>query len=501
MPNSKQKLSIFSYSLLCVFVLSACSSEADRREANRDFDYTAAQLKPRITTPSSLAQPVYSNEYQLPVESRKGPVAKDIDVRPPEQIMAFASNSRPSASMNDATLWFSARSLSQPIGEDIWRALNSYVASNKFTVVSKDEQNKTIVVGPVSVEFEAENPEDIPPAPAQYYQFTVKDESQMHRAGVTVKWVRPAEENVTPTIFQQNNYATRLLNKFSAYSDTVQRSSAPVDMHKSIELMLGQDTSGSKAIVANNAYAQTWKWLVTVLPKAGLPIEQSAQSQGLIVFNYEGDNSVSFADVLTFWKPVKETGGLALSKGTYRLQLADRGTETSITLLDDGNKPVLVSAVERLYNRLQGFTGVAVNVVEAQSAGAADTPAVADVPEIKPIRVVRAGDDWVADTSTEMVMKHLPKAVAAAGFVAGIPSSDSLDATYKIQEGSLWDALAIWKPIVPYYEGLAEGKYIFTLVPHNKGTAIRVTDANGQQLPAPLAERVIRNVAVGIDGQ
>ncbi len=499
MPNSKQKLSIFSYSLLCVFVLSACSSEADRREANRDFDYTAAKLQTRLTTPALLAQPTYSNEYQLPVETRKGPVGKDVDVRPPEQIMAFASNSRPSSSMNDTSLWFSARSLSQPIGDDIWSALNTYINVNQFPVVSKNEQSKTVIVGPVSVDFEAEHPEDIPPAPAQYYQFSVKDESQLHQAGVSVQWVKPAEGNAVPSTFEQKHYATRLLNKFSAYADTVQRNATPVNMNNPIELMLGQDNSGSKAIVANNPYAQTWQWLITVLPQAGLPIEQSSQSQGLIVFHYTGDNSVGFTDLLTFWKPVQETNGLSLSEGRYRLQLADRGTETSVTLLDDSNKPVLVTAVERLYSKLQGYTGVNVHVAE-QAANAATATPVA-VAEIKPIHVMKSGDDWVADTAASTVMKHLPEAVTKAGFVVGTSSSDSLNAIYKMPEENIWDALAIWKPIAPRYEGLAEGQYIFTLVPHLNGTAIRMTDASGAPVPAQLSERILGQVAAGIDGK
>lgn len=499
MQNSKLKLSVFPLSLLCVFVLSACSSEADRREANRDFDYTSAQLSSRLTTPAPLAAPVYSNEYQVPVESRKGPVGKDIDVRPPEQIMAFASNSRPSTNMNESVLWFSAKSLTQEIGSDVWSNLKNYIAVNKLPVASQNEQTKSIVVGPLSVDFEAENPEDIAPAPAQYYEFSVKDESQMHRAGVRIKWIKPADGVVTPTLFEQKHYATRLLNKFSAYADSTQRSATPVNMNSPIELVLGADNAGTKAMIANNPYAQTWRWLNTVLPKAGLPIEQSSQSQGLIVFHYEGDSSVGFADVLTFWKPVKETGGLALSEGTYRLQLADRGSETSITLLDDGNKPVLVSAVERLHSRLQGYTGVEVRVDETASLSTGSDANVA--PEIKPIKITKLGENWVADTSATTVMLHLNEAVTKAGFVVDTAGADSLTAVYKMPEGSIWDALALWKPIAPHYEGLAEGKYIFNLTPHTQGTAIHITDMNGNALPPEISDRIIRNVASDIQGK
>lgn len=100
MQHNKMKVSLFPCSILCLCVLSACSSEAERRQANRDFDYTSAVLRPQLKAPAPLHNPTFSQDFRLPVETRQGAVAEAVDVRPPEQIMTFVSSNRDSAKMD-----------------------------------------------------------------------------------------------------------------------------------------------------------------------------------------------------------------------------------------------------------------------------------------------------------------------------------------------------------------------------------------------------------------
>lgn len=497
MQHNKMKVSLFPCSILCICVLAACSSEAEKRQANRDFDYTSAVLHPQLKTPVPLHSPAFSQEYRLPVETRQGARAGDVDVRPPEQIMTFVSSSRADNNRDAIILWFSARSLSQHIDDDLWSWLNNYLATNKIAIARRDEANKVLETGPVAITFDAENADDIPPAPAQHYQFQIKNDPATHRAGLMVKWLRAADEQPTPTIFEQHHYATRLLNNVSAYADTQNRSQTAVASNSVIQLLLGQDGSGSQALIAANSFVNTWQWLLTVLPKAGLPIEQSSQSQGLIVFNYEGDASTSMMQVLTFWEPVKPTDGLALSSGKYRLQLADRGNETSITLLDDSNKPVLASAVEKLYQRLQKYTHVSAHVVaDNSSQKAAAQPSEPDVAEL-PIHFVKLKDMWVADAPADRVLSRMSADLSQLGWT--VKQTDTTEqrirVEYAVPEGSLLDALAIWKPIAPNYAGLDSGSYIFQLHPRENGTQVELLTASQQSVPAATAELVYQALA------
>jgi outer membrane protein assembly factor BamC len=491
---NKMKVTLFPCSMICICVLTACSSEADRRQANRDFDYTSAVLRPQIVTPAPLTAPVVSPAYRLPAETQQGPVAENVDVRPPEQIMSFVSSSRADNSRNTTILWFSARSLSQHIDEDLWSWLISYLSINKITITHRDDVNKVLDTGPVAVTFDAENADDIPPAPAQLYQFQVKNDPVTHRAGLLIKWLKAADDQVTPTVFEQRHYATRLLNNVSAYADAQSRGQTAIASNGPIQLVLGQDGSGSQAIIAENAFVNTWQWLQTVLPKAGLPIEQSAQSQGLIVFKYEGDSSTGLMNVLTFWKPVEQTEGLSLSSGLYRLQLADRGSETSITLLDDANKPVLASAVERLHQRLLKYTSVSANVASSSAV-----PKATVQPEIneKPIHFVKIKDKWIADAPVDRVLSHMSADLSQLGWKVNETNATEqrISVGYEIPEGSIFDALAIWKPLAPNYAGLSSGAYVFQLHQVENGTQIELQTASHQAVPVVTAEQVYQALA------
>ncbi len=498
MQKKQMKISPFSYSLICICVLSACSSEAERKQANRDFNYTSAVLTHQLKTPSPLQSPLFSQEYRLPVETRQGLLAEDIDVRPPEQIMPFVSSSRADNNRHNLLLWFSASNLNQQINEDLWSWLNNYMTANKIAVTRRDDVNMVLETGPVAVTFDAENADDIPPAPAAYYQFSVQNDPLTHRAGLKAKWLRQADAESAPSIFEQRHYATRMLNNVSAYVDTHYRSQTQslVASNGPIELLLGQDSSGSQALVARNSYVSTWKWLLTVLPKAGLPIESSSQSQGLIVFNYEGDSSVSMLKVLTFWEATEERNdGLALSSGQYRLQLADRGSETSITLLDDSNKPVLASAVEKLYQRLQKYSNVTATAIADNSSSNQSVPA-AEIVE-QPIHLVKAKGGWVADAPADKVLSRMSSELSQLGWT--VKQTDTaaqrINVEYTIPDGSLFDALAIWKPIAPNYSGLNSGSYIFQLKPADKGTQVELQTANQQPVSASVAEQVYQALA------
>jgi outer membrane protein assembly factor BamC len=66
---------------------------------------------------------------------------------------------------------------------------------------------------------------------------------------------------------------------------------------------------------------------------------------------------------------------------------------------------------------------------------------------------------------------------------------------YKVPEGSLLDALAIWKPLAPNYTGLNDGSYIFQLHQMETGTQVELLTASQQAVPAATAEQVYRALA------
>lgn len=511
MRNKNLAVSLFPYSVVCALVLTvtACTTEADRRQANHDFDYTNAKLGSRLVTPAPLKAPDYVNDYQVPIEVRHGDVGSQVDVRPPEQAMPFVNGSRPDANRQLNQIWYSAQSLNQNIQGDVWRWTNDFIAQNQIPVVRRDETNHVLDVGPIAVKFEEAKPDDIPPAPAQYYRIEMFNNPELHQTALRVTWLKPGDGAESPDIYAQQRYSTMLLNRVSAYMDTHANSDQYLIAQGPITLHYAGDTGASQNIVSDSNFATTWHWLTGVLPKAGLMLEQQSQSQGLIVFNYRNPNEGSLWDTLAFWKPTTPEGqGLGIKSGKYRLQLAEQAKQTSITFLNDGNQPMSAADVQRLYQLLQGYTSTPVAmssvpgsdsaVVAAQetrsdvTAAPSQTPATAlPVPAVvTPASISLAEQDgrWVAQTQPEHLIPALTPALQPMGFAVQSVQGNQVVVHYTVPDEEWTDTVAFWKEMPKRYAGLGEGNYVLDISPVGaNASAVALKSADGKPLSVDAA--------------
>ena len=81
-------------SSLAVFVLSACSGDAtQRRQAKDDFDYLNT---PPLTEWNNIegVNPRNYTNYQIPQGEFSGGVGRDVDIRPPQQVLELIPGAR-----------------------------------------------------------------------------------------------------------------------------------------------------------------------------------------------------------------------------------------------------------------------------------------------------------------------------------------------------------------------------------------------------------------------
>lgn len=511
MRNKNIAVSLFPYSVVCALVLTvtACTTEADRRQANHDFDYTNAKLGSRLVTPAPLKAPDYSNEFQVPLDAHHGDVGSLVDIRPPEQAMPFVNGSRPDANRHLNQIWYSAQSLNQDIQGDVWRWTNDFIAQNQIPVIRRDDTNHVLDVGPIAVKFDEAKPDDIPPAPAQYYRIEMFNNPELHQTALRVTWLKPGEGAEVPDVYAQQRYSTMLLNRASAYMDTHANSGQYLIAQGPISLHYSGDTGGSQNIVADSNFATTWHWLTGVLPKAGLIPEQQSQSQGLIVFNYRNPNEGSFWDTLAFWKPTAPQGqGLGIKSGKYRLQLAEQAKQTSITFLNDGNQPMSPADVQRLYQLLQGYTATPVSVTsvpgndsavvaaqESSSESVASQPVAAAAATAAPVTVTPASitlaeqdGRWVAQTKPEHLIPALTPALKPMGFAVQSAEGNQVVVHYTVPDEDWTDTVAFWKEMPKRYNGLGEGNYVLEISPVGENaSAVVLKSADGKTLSVDTA--------------
>ena len=92
-------------STLAVLVLSACSSSpAQRRQAKNDFDYlNTTPLKDLQLLED--AEPEFYKTYQIPSGQYTGGQGKEVDIRPPQQVLELIPGARVERKNGDITLW------------------------------------------------------------------------------------------------------------------------------------------------------------------------------------------------------------------------------------------------------------------------------------------------------------------------------------------------------------------------------------------------------------
>ena len=92
-------------SSLAVFVLSACSGDAtQRRQAKDDFDYLNT---PPLTEWNNIegVNPRNYTNYQIPQGEFSGGVGRDVDIRPPQQVLELIPGARAERKNGEVTLW------------------------------------------------------------------------------------------------------------------------------------------------------------------------------------------------------------------------------------------------------------------------------------------------------------------------------------------------------------------------------------------------------------
>ena len=146
--NKSGKSVVLVSGLIGLGLLAGCSSELARKQANQDFDYQDAKLVTRpFTVPAGLEAPQFANEFKVPPLSsatQSAPVADEVDVRAPIQLLTLVPGSRAEAQGDNMVLWFTARSVNQHVDNDVWRQLIGFLDRRGIAISDLNIQARTL---------------------------------------------------------------------------------------------------------------------------------------------------------------------------------------------------------------------------------------------------------------------------------------------------------------------------------------------------------------------
>lgn len=309
---------------LAVLVLSACSSSpAQRRQAKNDFTY----LETKPFTPWVLpegATPQYYPNYEMPEGEYVGGVGRDVDVRPPQQILELIPGARAERHDGEATLWM----IRQDEVDTVWQTALTML-QERGVKIRKQTDNS------LETDWINWRSEDEDTTLGSRYEFSRV--ASNNRFGFKVSLIDWRENGKVMPVSMTNKerYNTFMTNLVTSRYDQYRREEAArraEELVKQIPITMGADRSGFPVIIARTPYEVLWQRIPTLMPSMGFTIEERNQSQGTVKAKYASPDD-------EFWNQIG-VKPMNLKSGTYTFLLGDLGNRTSINVTNSAGKPV-----------------------------------------------------------------------------------------------------------------------------------------------------------------
>ncbi|HAS6359488.1 TPA: outer membrane protein assembly factor BamC [Vibrio vulnificus] len=311
-------------SSLAVFVLSACSGSAtQRRQAKDDFAYLETPPLEQWQLPEGATPQFYPN-YNIPQGEFTGGIGKQVDIRPPQQILELIPGARYERSQGEVTLWL----IKQEEADEVWQTVKDMLAERQIPI---DMQSDThIETGWVTWRSEDEEMEI-----GSRYAIDRFEANNRHGFKINLVDWREGTELKPVTLTNKERYNVFMTNLVTSQYDQVKRDEAQrraQELVKQIPITMGTDRSGFPVIIARTPYNVLWQRLPTILPQMGFTIDERNQSQGTIKAKYASPDD-------EFWNEIG-VKPMELKSGTYTFLFGDLGNRTSINVTDSSGKPV-----------------------------------------------------------------------------------------------------------------------------------------------------------------
>ncbi|HDY7831086.1 TPA: outer membrane protein assembly factor BamC [Vibrio vulnificus] len=311
-------------SSLAVFVLSACSGSAtQRRQAKDDFAYLETPPLEQWQLPEGATPQFYPN-YNIPQGEFAGGIGKQVDIRPPQQILELIPGARYERSQGEVTLWL----IKQEEADEVWQTVKDMLAERQIPI---DMQSDThIETGWVTWRSEDEEMEI-----GSRYAIDRFEANNRHGFKINLIDWREGTELKPVTVTNKERYNVFMTNLVTSQYDQVKRDEAQrraQELVKQIPITMGTDRSGFPVIIARTPYNVLWQRLPTILPQMGFTIDERNQSQGTIKAKYASPDD-------EFWNEIG-VKPMDLKSGTYTFLFGDLGNRTSINVTDSSGKPV-----------------------------------------------------------------------------------------------------------------------------------------------------------------
>ncbi|GAM69060.1 outer membrane protein nlpB [Vibrio sp. JCM 19236] len=266
-------------SSLAVAILSGCAgSAAERRQAKDDFKYLDVESTPPLVSSPDQTLEHYP-DYDIPAGDYTGGIGKQVDIRPPQQVLELIPGARTEQKDGEVTLWL----LTQEERDKVWETVKTLIADQDQISLAEETENR------LETDWIVWEEEDEEETLASRYEIERFEQNSRYGFRISLIGWKEGGKELPVSRTNKERYNTFMTNLVTSRYDQFVREEAAreaLELVKVIPLSMGKDRSGLPIIIARAEYNVFWQRVPELLPVMGFNLEERNQSQGTIKASY-----------------------------------------------------------------------------------------------------------------------------------------------------------------------------------------------------------------------
>jgi len=331
---------------------TSCARFDERAQAEGNFDYNNATLIDKYNYGEFDVRGQRAN-YDIQAlteeQSTLGLMGKDVDVRPPNQLIPVLDGILLDPDLTQTKIWFNAFKDSQNMQEQVWQLILDYLASVGATLADPDPNTLTIQTGPIKrkVEYGSLSVNTIQEEESYLLQLAIgRDNRSMSLVthvesyeqindGIKVEQILDGRTKRSIEI----DFVNRLLEY--AYKQQEAELIAAAD-NKPLPIKLGFDDNHQTAWVIDEEFIVAWNKLPQLLQLMSFAPVQEDKNLGYFLVRFEPQDEEYWAE--------NNLNPITLEGGEYFVQLGElTGGATSLIWLNADKELLSQQEVTDLY--------------------------------------------------------------------------------------------------------------------------------------------------------
>ena len=338
--------------ILLILSVSACTRFENKSKAEGTLEYENAILTDEYKS-GDFTRDEQRSTYKIQdltaQQNQFGLSGKDVDIRPPAQLLAVIDGVILDSDAIETKVWFTALDENELQEQKIWDLVLQYLNTKNATMLKADHSSLIIDTGPIIRQYNFVQSNDVYEKANYELRFAKSIEGGSFSLAVDVKNYQQinSEIPVKQVLKARTKHSIeiRFINDLLrfAYLQKEKQSAENKNLNtQPLPIKLGFDDNHQTAWIIDTSFVDVWNKLPNLLQIMGFTPIKDDVSLGYFFVKFVSQDT-------TYWNE-NELNPISLEEGKYYAQLGelDNG-QTSLVWLDEDKKVLSDQEVTNLY--------------------------------------------------------------------------------------------------------------------------------------------------------